>query len=126
MADVHAFMAMKLAEYRKKNPELAYRFIDAAPDVIKSRIELDGWRPVKEVGSGVAGEVKIGDLILAAKPRKEVEEEKKKLQAKTKQALASTTRKFYSDLGRYGGYGQYLKPLTPEQIERGSNDWTRR
>ena len=124
MADVHAYMQKKLAEYRKKNPELAYRFIDTTPDILKIRTQIEGWNVIKEPGSGTAGEVRIGDLILAAKPRSEVIEEQKRLAAKSKQSLEAPMRQYYSKLELDSG--GYIVPISPEELSRNKSNWSRR
>lgn len=124
MADVHAYMQKKLAEYRKKNPELAYRFIDTTPDILKIRTQIEGWNVVKEAGSGTAGEVRIGDLILAAKPRKDVIEEQKALALKSRHAVEAPMRNYYSKLERDSG--GYIVPMSPEELSRNKSNWSRR
>lgn len=115
MSDVQEHMQRVLKEARAKNPGLAYRFIDAAPDELRRRTESDGWKIAKDkIGEG-AREVRVGDLILACKPRKDVDEERKRTEQKTGRALDSATNQYYNRLSREGGGGRYIGPLTPTQ-----------
>ena len=115
MSDVQQHMTRILTEHRKKNPELAYRFVDSKPDELRIRTETDGWKLVKQEGAGTAGEVRVGDLLLAAKPRKEIEEEQARDRKRSARALDSGVSQFNSDIKRAGGQGRYLQPLTPEE-----------
>lgn len=113
MADPHKYMQQKLDEYSKKYPNQSFRFISSKEEDLKERIDLDGWNPVKAEGSGIAGEVRCGDLILAGRPREATEEQRKRESDKGRTAIAATERAFENDILAEGAQGKYLRPLTP-------------
>lgn len=118
MADIHALMKHEIAEAKKRDPNLAYRFISAHSDELRTRVELDGWKPIKLDGRGTAGEIRVGDQLLAGKPRKDVEEEQKELAAKARGDIRAAERAFTQEINQAGGYGRYLAPLSPEELAR--------
>ena len=126
MADVRKKMQDLLDEHRKKFPDQAFRFIDADPKVLPDRIN-DGWNPVKTAGAtaGTSGEIRVGDNILAARPRKEDDEDRRREAEKTRAQINAPLDQFYEKLGRLGG-SQYLRPLTPAQLEASRESWSKK
>lgn len=125
MADDHKKMSAILEEHRKKNPDQAFRFIDADPKVLPDRIN-DGWNPVKSATAtaGTVGEVRVGDLILAARPRKEDDEQRREEAQKTRAQINAPLNQYYESLQRLQGGGtQYLKPLSPADLEASRENW---
>lgn len=121
--DIHEFMKRKIAEQKKKNPELAYRFISKKAEDLAISMELEGWKPIKEVGSGTAGEIAIGDLLLAGRPRAMDDEQKKDDQKRARAAIEAPTQRYTTNLGRDSG--GYVMPLTQEELSR-KGAWTKR
>lgn len=111
MPDVQHNMQRLLKEAKEKNPELAYRFIDSTPDIMRERLQSDEWKLAKRDGQ----EVRVGDLILACKPRKDIEEQKKREAEKNSRLIDSVTSQYYETINRHGAGGKYLAPLTPQQ-----------
>lgn len=114
--NVHEAMMSKLDEYRKKDPKYAYRFIDK--NELKTRTEVEKYELIKEQGSGTLGEVAVGDLVLARRPREVDEEIRRHEYEVNAAALANSDNQFYDKLNRIGGAGTYLQPLTPNQLAR--------
>jgi hypothetical protein len=124
--DVHKQMEQKLNEYRKKHPDLAFRFIDTAPDILRERTQSDGYQVYKEGNSataGTVGEVRVGDLILAARPRKEEDEERQRQTERTRAQIHAPLNRYYGDIDRLGAGGKYIKPLTPGEVEGDQGKW---
>lgn len=127
MADVQKQMQDLLDEHRKKYPDKAFRFVDADPKVLPDRIN-DGWQPVKNATAtaGTSGEIRVGDSILAARPRKEDDEERASQARKTQAQVNAPLAQYYEALERSGGRGgtKYLKPLTPAALEGDGRTWS--
>lgn len=118
--DLHEKLQKELEEKQKQHPELSLQWVDTHPDVLRDRINVDGFQPLKETDpkkAGTNGEIRVGDLILAGRPRKEAEEERKRIQAKTRGQIESPVSQFEAELDRAGG-GKYLKPMTPNELAR--------
>jgi hypothetical protein len=118
MANHYEQMRRALDEQKKKNPELAYRFIDSKPEELRNRIEGDGWKIIKKEGAGVTGEIRVGDLVLAGRPRKEVEEEQAANAKRASMSLDAPVNQFNSDISRIGGRGRYLQPMSPDEAAK--------
>lgn len=119
--DLHEKLQKTLEEYQKKDPDKSFQWIDSAPDVLRDRVNVDGFQVVKEGDqskAGVAGEVRVGDLILAARPRKEAIEERERLKRKTRQRIESPALEFEAALEKSGAGGKYLKPMSSDEIAR--------
>lgn len=106
-------MTAEIEQERKKHPELSYLFISSNPDRMRESM-LDGWNPIKREGAGTVGEVRVGDLILAARPMQASEDERRESARRAGGALDAVERKFAADLKNVGG--KYLTPLNNAQI----------
>lgn len=121
MPDVHKMMQQKLDEIQKKHPELSLRWLDSNPDVLRERTQVDGWNVYKEGNkdaASVAGEIKVGDLVLGARPRKESEEERRSQGERTRSQIHAPLNQYYGEMERLGAGGKYIKPLSPEELSR--------
>lgn len=126
MADLSKQLQQKLDEVQKKHPDLSLRWLDSNPDVLRERTQGDGWNVYKEsdqTKAGVVGEVRVGDLVLGARPRKEVEQERRELEAKTRDQIHAPLNTYYGDLERMGAGGKYIRPMTPGELERDKGNW---
>lgn len=112
-ADFARIMTAEIEQERKKHPELSYLFISSNPDRMRESM-LDGWNPIKREGAGTVGEVRVGDLILAARPMQASEDERRESARRAGGALDAVERKFAADLKNVGG--KYLTPLNNAQI----------
>src|SRR3989304_8369720 len=115
MPDYARILQEKLDKYNKEHPDREGRFIDSHPDVLRDRLN-DGWLVHKEgnlATAGTVGEVRVGDLILASKTRKEVEEDRKRQEQRTSDQLHAPVNRFETELGQLGGSGRYIKPMSP-------------
>ncbi len=119
MADVQEHMQRILKEHKDKNPELSYRFIDGTPEVLRVRTESDGFKIIKRADTpvGQTGEIRVGDLVLAAKPRKEIEEQQAREHKKTGGLLRSIEDQYHSRILRDGAGGRYLAPIGGPQSD---------
>lgn len=121
MPDIEKMMRQKMEEVQKKHPDLSLRWLDSSPDVLRERTEVDGWKVYKDsnqASASAAGEVKIGDLVLGARPRKESEEDRRSQGERTRSQIHAPLNQYYSDLERLGAGGKYIKPLSPEELNR--------
>lgn len=121
MADLHKQLEQKLEEVQKKHPELSLRWLDSTPDVLRERTQTDGWNVYKEGNQAVAGtvgEIRVGDLVLGARPKKESEEERRRQAEKTRNQIHAPVNQYYGELQHMGAGGKYIKPLTPDELAR--------
>ena len=123
MPDLHKMLQQKMDEVQKKHPDLSLRWLDSNPEVLRERTQTDGWNVYKEsdqTKAGTVGEIKVGDLVLGARPRKESEEERRSQAEQTRNQLHAPLNQFQSDIERLGGSGErrYLKPLMPDEVAR--------
>jgi len=121
MSDLHKMLQQKMDEVQKKHPELSLRWLDTNPEVLRERTQVDGWNVYKDgspVTAGNQGEVKVGDLVLGARPRKESEEDRRSQGERTRSQIHAPLNQFYGEMERLGGGGRYIKPLSPEELNR--------
>lgn len=115
MPDYAKIMEHQIREQQEKHPELSYCFISSTPERMNESM-LDGWKPVKVEGAGAVGEIRTGDLILAARPREISDAERREGARRAGGALEAVDRKYAADLKAVGG--KYLEPLNNAQLAR--------
>jgi hypothetical protein len=115
VVDFHKVMKMKQKEMQAKYPDLALCWLDKKPEALQSSMMLQGWKPLKG-GEGAAGEIRVGDLILAGRPKEVHEKDKKELQTRTRKALDATKQTFERRINTDGAGGRFLKPLSESEM----------